>query len=454
LSLGVNAAPALADRGSIHVTATGDLAFTDNVFAEQRGDQSSDLFVQVRPGVLMSYGTPRMIHDLSIEGQVTGYAIHRNDAAITGRAAWRALFLPTPRTDVTVQANAGSSLLNVLSVLSSPEQTTAVQPLGAVVAYTADVGEGFSYQLTRDLRLTQSLFGRAGRTDDNLPDPTITESHEAGVDVGIDRSFGRSAAAIEIGGSIVRFQRQAPAASVEPSRLDHQLNPRLRARYRYDLSRRLSLGVDVGLVDVRPYGTDPYNPGATDRKSGLFPLVGLNASWADVWGVASASVRRDMTPNLFIAQNTVNDAINAAVALPLRYNGGTRRAPKLVVVGAIALQRTQLIDPTTTMETSSIGIAQVSVGFQYAFRPALSYGVRYELMLQSGDDAAARPVPGFLRNTVFATFSVRYPEDVAFHVPRRRRDGERAGSRDASPIGPEPIIPDLVDGDSGEGDSR
>jgi hypothetical protein len=63
-------------------------------------------------------------------------------------------------------------------------------------------------------------------------------------------------------------------------------------------------------------------------------------------------------------------------------------------------------------------------------------------------------VPGFLRNTVFATFSVRYPADVAFHVPRRRRDGQRAGGRDGSPIGPEPIIPDLVDGDSGEGDPR
>jgi hypothetical protein len=442
----VNAASALADRGSIHFTAAGDLAFTDNVFAQQRGDQSADLFIQVRPGVLMSYGMPRMIHDLIIEGQITGYALRGNDAAITGRAAWHALFLPTPRTDINVQVNAGSSLLNVVSVLSAPDQLTAVQPVGPVVAYTADAGQAFSYQATRELRLTQALFGRAGRTDDNLADPTITETEEAGIDVGLERTFERGSFAAEIGGSIVRFRREAPAASLEASRLDHQLNPRLRARYRYDVNRRLSLGFDAGLVDVRPYGTDPYNPGRTDLKSGLFPVAGLNAGWIDGWGVVSASLRRDMMPNLFIAQNTINDALNAAVALPLSYKGGTRRAPKLVVIGALALQRTQLLDPVTSMTTTSLNIAQVSVGFQYAFRPALSYGVRYELMGQSGSES----VPGFLRNTIFATVAVRYPEDVAFHVPRRRRDGLRGG-RDASPIGPEPVIPDLMEGD---GDPR
>lgn len=451
--LGLAAAPAAADRGSIHVTATGDLAFTDNVFSEQRGDQNSDLFIQLRPGVLMSYGMPRMINDLSIEGEVTGYAVHGDDAAITGRAAWRALFLPTPRTDVTLGVSAGSSLLNTISVLSAPDQAPGLQPAGAVTAMTADASEGFSYQLTRELRLTQALFARAGRSDDNLADPTITSSREAGFSVGGERSFESSAFGLELGGSVVRFERRAPAMAIPGSRLDRQTNPRARARYRYDWSRKLALGADVGVVNVRPYGSDPYNPDDVERDSGLFPIAGLNASYIDEWGVANASIRRDVTPNLFIAQNTVNDGLTAAAAFPISYNGGTRRVPKLVVVGALALQRTQLVDPITSDTTSSFGLAQFSVGFQYAFRPGLSYGVRYELMLQDGDGGEAMPVQGFMRNTIFATFRVRYPEDVAFHVPRRKRNGLRAGGREVSPIGAEPVIPDLVDGGDG-GDER
>ena len=454
MSLSFTAAPALADRGSIHVTATGDLAFTDNVFSEQRGDQNSDLFIQIRPGVLMSYGMPRMIHDLNLEGEVTGYAVHGDDAAITGRAAWRALFLPSPRTDVTLQAGAGSSLLNVISVIAAPDQAPGLQPTGAVTAITADASESFSYQATRELRLTQQLFARAGRSDDNLEEPTITSSREAGADVGGEHSFESSALALEIGASVVRFERRAPAMAMQGSRLDRQTNPRVRARYRYDFSRKLSLGVDGGLVNVRPYGTDPYNPGAGDRKNGVFPIAGLNAQYIDEWGVATASIRRDVTPNLFIAQNTVNDGLTAAAAFPIAYNGGTRRVPKLVVVGALALQRTRLIDPITSDATSSFGLAQFSVGFQYALRPGLSYGVRYELMLQDGDDSASMPVQGFMRNTIFATFRIRYPEDVAFHVPRRKRNGLRAGGQELSPIGAEPVIPDLIEGDGGDGDRR
>ncbi|MDX2088911.1 MAG: hypothetical protein SFX73_13725 [Kofleriaceae bacterium] len=444
----ITVGPATADRGSVHVTASGDLAFTDNVFAEQSGDQNSDLFIQVRPGILMSYGMPRMINDLSVEAEVTGYAINGNDAALTGRGTWRALFFPSPRTELVLQASGGSSLLNVISVLAQPDQALGVQPTGAVIALTADAGQSFSYQLSREFRLSQNLFARTTQTDDNRIDPTITDSREAGFDIGIERTFEGSSIALQIGGSILRFEREAPVDALMGSRLDRQRNPRARARYRRDWNRKLSLGADVGVVNVRPYGIDPYNPDDMDRRDGYFPIVGVNANYSDEWGVANASVRRDITPNLLVAQNTINDSLNAAAAFPIAYNGGTRRSPKLVVISALSLQRQQFIDPVTSEPGASFGIAQFTVGFQYAFRPGLSYGVRYELALQDGNGTVDMPAQSFMRNTIFATFRIRYPEDVAFHVPRRRKNG--AASRD-SPIGAEPVIPDLVDVEEGTG---
>ena len=77
--------PALADRGSYHATVGGDIAFTDNVFSTQRDRIEGDLFFQVRPGLLFSYGIPRIIQDLSFEAEVTQYALHGEEASLAGR---------------------------------------------------------------------------------------------------------------------------------------------------------------------------------------------------------------------------------------------------------------------------------------------------------------------------------------------------------------------------------
>ena len=199
-----------------------------------------------------------------------------------------------------------------------------------------------------------------------------------------------------------------------------------------------------------PYGTDPYNPGQMQRDPGLFPVMGGALNYTDAWGVAQMSVRRDVAPNLFVGQNTVNDSAVISAALPIPWReDNRRRAPKLVGLGSVAITRTQLVDPFTSELRSSIGMARVDVGVMYAVRPGLTYGFRYELIVQTGDRNAEFPINGFFRNSFYFTFRVRYPEDVAAQVPRRRQDSVRADRRDLVPLGAEPVIPDLLDEDGG-----
>jgi hypothetical protein len=113
--------------------------------------------------------------------------------------------------------------------------------------------------------------------------------------------------------------------------------------------------------------------------------------------------------------------------------------------------RTQLVDPVTSELQSSFGVARLDVGVQYAVRPGLSYTLRYQLMLQSSNrDAMGESIPGFSRNTLFFSFRVRWPEDVAVQVPKRRGNAVRADRDDLSPLGAEPVIPDLLDEGGGE----
>lgn len=452
----------------MHATATGDVAVTDNVFAAPE-NREGDLFFQIRPGLLYSYAAPRMIHDFNAEGEVIQYAFHSRDPSLSGRGGWRGFFIPGPRSEMIFGASAGTGLLSALGSRLTPDQTMInVTPVGKVFTRQAEGSEYFSYIATRELRLSQNLFARYSDSDDNADetsdDPTAmatrTKSGEAGGTLSLERAWRKDSLSIEVGASVQRLERRGPPGPLTGDRLDRSRNPRGRVQWRHDIDRRLSFSVDGGLVYVMPYGRDPYNPDE-ERSSGLFPIAGGMFAVTEQWGRGTLSLRRDVLPNLFIAQNTVNDSATIAAAMPLPwFDDSGRRAPKLIGLGSVSVQRTQIIDAETADLTSSIGAMRVDVGVLYTPRPGFSYGVRYELMLQTGDDSAVdplgnnMPIEGFFRNTIYFTFAVRYPDRVAASVPKRRAgNAVRADRKDMVPIGAEPVVPDLLEGGEG-GDER
>jgi hypothetical protein len=260
---------------------------------------------------------------------------------------------------------------------------------------------------------------------------------------------------ISVGASVARLERQAPSGAMFGNRLDRTVSPRASLVYRRDLDRQWSFGADAGVVYVRPFGTDPYNP-TEERRSGWFPIVGAQVAINDVWGRGALAVRRDVAPNLEIAQQTVNNSATVSAAFPLPWlDDSRRRAPKLVGLTSLGVVRTQLIDSESGETRSSIDAARVDAAVSYFPRPNITYTLRYEGQFQRGDSLLADSV-GFYRNTVYFTFAIRYPDDVAALVPKRRANqSTRADRSDQSPIGAEPVVPDLVEeGDEGDGDKR
>ncbi len=448
----LTASDAHADRTSVHVTVSGDSAVTDNVFsASSDATREADIYFSLRPGLLFTYNLPRMIHELNVESEITYYTLHRNEPSVTFRGGWRGFFTPGPRSEVTVAANAGTSVLSAISARQTPDQTLVqLQPIGKVDTTQADGAEYFSYQAGKEIRLSQTVFGRASKTDDNADAPTLTRSYEAGAALGFERAWHGNSLSLEAGASVLRLERDAAAGAAMDSRLDRQLNPRGRAMWRHDYNREISSSIDGRMAYVHPYGVDPFHP-MEKRRNGVFPIIGAQVAYTDVWGLASISGRRDVTPNLFIAQNTVTDSVTAAAALPLPwFDDSRRRQPKLVGLGSFGVQRTQLVDPVTSELASSFGAARLDLGVAYTPRPGFTYGLRYEFTYQTGDDLGVNPLPGFLRNTIYLTFSIRYPDQLAAQVPRRRNNSVRADRKDLAPVGAEPVVPDFGE----EGDER
>jgi hypothetical protein len=459
----LTAAPAYADHSSLHATATGDVAATDNVFATPHDQAQGDLFTQVRPGVLFAYDAPRMIHELIGEVELLEYALHSDKPSVTVRGGWRGFFLPGPRSQVTVNVNASNGQLNALTSRTSPEQTTVgVTPTGAIDTIQTDAGEFLSYVISKEFRFSQAAYGRWTGTDDNNPmGATTTSSAEGGATLGLERTFRSDSIGIEGGGSVLRLERIAPMGAIPPSRLDQQLNPRAVLVWRHDINKEWSTNIDGGLVYVHPFGTDPYNP--TDvRRSGAFPVVGGLVAYTEMWGRLTASVRRTVAPNLLIAMNTVDDQALAQIALPLPWldENPHLRLPKLLGLASLGIERTQLVDPMTSKLEGDYQVGRVDVGVSYTVRPGQTYGLRYELVYQHASSIANSILPNapsYFRNTLYFTFSLRYPDRVAAQIPRRS-ESVRADRKDLSPVGAEPVVPDpteaVPDDDSSNHDSR
>src|SRR4051812_1357816 len=91
--------PAHADNVDFYGTANGSVATTDNVSGLEQGQpgKRGDIFSDVRPGFLLTYYAPRMIHELNTEVDFL-YHIATARPTVTFRAGWKAFFIPSPRS--------------------------------------------------------------------------------------------------------------------------------------------------------------------------------------------------------------------------------------------------------------------------------------------------------------------------------------------------------------------
>ena len=414
------------------------MATTDNVNGSSTNPEGS-IFTDIRPGMLFTYNASRMIHELTTEVDMF-YYFGRATPNVTFRGDWKAFFLTGPRSELSLGATASHGQLNSL-VASTPsaENPLLVQPSGKVNSSNASASENGSWVATKFTRLSQRGFVRYTTTDNTDPEIAVTtKSFEAGGGIGFDHRLRRDNFGLELGGSYVYLEKRDPFLKQMGDRLDKQLNPRAVAVWQHDYSKHWSSAVDAGVVYVNP----TFNL-TGDTEAGLFPIFGATAAYTDVWGRAQLTARRQVTPNLFIAQNTVSDSVNAAFAMPLTFldKDSRRRNPRVVGVGTVGIDHTQMIDPLDASLKGNFWVGRLDASVAWQPRPGQTLGLRSELTYQEGDMVADMVVPSFHRFTFYFTFALRWPEDVQVRVPRRT-NSVRADQSDLAPIGAEPVVVD------------
>jgi hypothetical protein len=113
-----------ADHTSLNVSAAGDVAVTDNLFSVSRdANPESDVYTTLRPGLIGTWETPRMIQNLAVEAEILEYATHNNtDPSVTLRGRWDSLWLIGPRSEFGIGGDAAEGHGTELSELRRSER--------------------------------------------------------------------------------------------------------------------------------------------------------------------------------------------------------------------------------------------------------------------------------------------------------------------------------------------
>jgi hypothetical protein len=420
---------AYGDAWSLHGTATGQVAATDNVFGTPDGgaggvSRESDVYVQVRPGVLAVSRSRRLIQELTAEVEALEYVRHSTDPSLSARGSWKAVFALSPTSEGTAAVAGGTGTVSALSTRSSADQgQLMVLPAGKIDVKNADAAGRLSQELDAHTRAFEGVDARWNRVEGG---GTGLDAVEVGGLAGIARAWVADTLAGEGGVGLLRFDRRGLPVAQRATL--QQLSLRATAQWRHDLDLHWSVDVDGGAVVLVPTQ-------AGDKTEAL-PLIGTQLAYVDDRGRATLAVRRAVGANLLVGQSTVNDTATANVLLPLPLlEEHHARLPPLSVGGSIGAGRTQFIDLTTGTLVGSFALYRADVGVAYAPAPNLSLALRYEYVRQGGDTVGPLMVPGFTRSTVFLSFTGRWPDERAAELPNR--ESLRADRSDLKPLGGE-----------------
>jgi hypothetical protein len=427
---GVMTAPqiALADDWSLHAVVAGQVAATDNIFqvpsnSPEGTPRTGDLLFQLRPGALLAIATPRSTHQVAADLDVIGYAKQRDAWSVSGRATWRGLFLLSQRTELVTGIAAASGTLNSL-VARSNDPSAALVPTGSSDFVSAEGRQQLTHQASTDVRVTQHSQAQIVQTIGSNQNKNL--STDLGAGGGFDRSWRFDSFGVDVSGTFVRFSR-----SEDPSTNNSLFNIRTAAQWRHDISRRWSSNVDGGVVAVVPISSSSTASSSTV----LVPIIGAQLAYAPQWGTAGISVSRSVVPNLFVAQNTVADAVVGNVNMPLPWLSEHRARPQWSALGSVGFTRTQLVDSNRGELASSFSVINLDLALQHEISEQSSVSARYQFIRQSGNADSLTIIQGYARNTFLVSFTYRYPRLTAARFPSR--DSVRVDRSDVSPVGDE-----------------
>lgn len=407
---------ALAEAWSLHLLFNGQMGVTDNIFqvpsnSPDGNPREADAFFVARTGGLWTYETGRTTHEVTLVGDGIANAKNRDAWSLGGNLNWRTHIALNARSEVSVSATGATGTVNTI-VARSAVPGSALAPTGNSRFSSADLSQQFAHEVSYAVRVRQNARAQVVRvnTESTTTASTRQDSYTAELSGAIDRSWRADALAGELGATWLGFATPGTMTATLATNAD-MINLRMGLQWRRDLTPNWTSVVAGGVVAVAPV--------ASEAETVIVPTISGNLAYLPTWGTAGVNAQRTVVPNLFIAQNTVTDAVGAYVNMPLPWLSRERANPKWSAAGTVGFSRTQLVDTARGRLASSFDIFTADLGLAYALSESLSASLRYQFIRQSGNADALTVIQGYARNTVLLALSARLPGRKAATIPTR-----------------------------------
>jgi len=417
----------LQARGESSVGVTDNAQSAPDVPLEGGASKSAGVFIVLRPGLSLGVLSARTVNQLTYTFDYNLFLTRNSTSSSSNRLEYRGFFDLGPSVNAILGASATEADSYAALTLAPPASgLLPLLPSGASQLFTASADELVNFQLSVGWRAYEGA-GVVYSTPlfDTVAPRTVAPNAKLGAEyawtadgVGLE---GRANYAIVHDG--VR-----PDGTVVP--LDRELTVGGVGRYRHDLGRYFTSGVEAGALQVTRYGT---------HESRWYPVAGANLAYTDIAFGGQLTYSHTVTTNVLLGQSLLADDVRLRGVVPLDKKG------ILSIAASGGFQIGRLLDERARL-AANISILAVDVTFGWRLNPWLLVGARAQHIDQRSDVRVATLPVSFVQNSVMLGAAVQFPPDLempaTYRAPQRvdrsdelRGVGQQTGEQIPAPTG-------------------
>jgi hypothetical protein len=350
-------------RGAAQVDPTADAA-------DIPASSTSQLFTEIRPGITLQTGSPRMTWrasyvfsgNLSLTGQQAPTYANAANAALVGELSQDSVLTVTAAFS---QGGTSFQLSQGSAAAGKPELRAPGNPN----LVSGSAVESLAWALRRHLSLQQNLIASASAPQDSLSQRNSTVAGS----LALESPFERNVFGVEVHGN-VSWLKPLQAGQAKYKTLESALL----GRWTHDFSVNWN-----GLVTA---GVEQVYTGTGSKPLGILPSGSASVNYTLGDAVVALDFRHGTATNLQVGSVSLTDSLTARGNIVL----DGRKARALTFSGGF-LHNEPLGDINALVAAGTGNAAQADAGFATAIRKNVLASVRYSWAYQFGQGGNIAP---------------------------------------------------------------
>jgi hypothetical protein len=352
------------------------------------GDPSDGLFL-ISPGVIFTSALPRAVQRLAYTFSTQLYVNHSELDAISNRLDWTGQFLPSPTTELQLNAYVLQSQLNGFT--NTDVTAAQVTRSGVLDYWGAGLTELLTVSLSQTLRITQG----AGFLAYIPTTADVGATYSGNASLGLTKSWQRDSFGGHLALGYLYYGETRGPMMISPSQ--QQIDGSLMLEWRHDFEHFWTIHLGAGVATVFR---------ATDGGGQIWQPIGeAGVHYVHPKIQWELLYTRGMLPNPYVQSTFVADTVSTHATVPFGEKS------HLAFVGGGSYVHDQAANTINGEIGATVNLFYVDGSLNWNPREWLVVFTRYTYQNQLAD--ASQPIASLERHLVLLGVTVTYPPQGA-----------------------------------------